>query len=220
MATANSKAVRMASPAGESATFGKRSAAWAFTIAGWSGCYVMMVELLSSRLIAPFFGNNIYIWGSIIFVFMLGLAIGYLLGGIYSRHDPKVVKLCAILWASALTTLPTVVVGDTFMNWIFDGIVDPRFGSLTACIFLYFLPTIFAGMISPYAIRIIVKNKESSGYDAGYLYFVSTVGSSAGTLLTSFYLVLWFEVNTILLIAMSISLVLGGLGMIANRREQ
>jgi len=32
--------------------------------------------------------------------------------------------------------------------------------------------------------------------------------------------VLWFEVNTILLIAMSISLVLGGLGMIANRREQ
>jgi hypothetical protein len=207
------------SPLPAVSTSARRNSAWAFTIAGWSGFYVMMVELLSSRLIAPFFGNNIYIWGSIIFVFMLGLAIGYLLGGIYSRRDPKIVKLCAILWASALATLPTVVVGDFFMNWVFDSFADPRFGSLTACIFLYFVPTVFAGMISPYAIRIIVKNRESSGYDAGYLYFVSTVGSSAGTLLTSFYLVLWFEVNTILLIGMSISAVLGGLGMIANRKE-
>jgi hypothetical protein len=197
----------------------KHSTYWAFTVAGWSGFYVMMVELLSSRLIAPYFGNNIYIWGSIIFVFMLGLAVGYLLGGLYSRRGATVRKLSVILWVSALTTLPTVIVGDVFLNWIFDGIRDPRFGSLVACMFLYFLPTLFAGMISPYAIRIIVKNKESSGYDAGYLYFVSTIGSSAGTLLTSFYLVLWFEVNTILLIAMSISLLLGGLAMLANRRE-
>ena len=198
---------------------GKSSSYWSLTIAGWSGFYVMMVELLSSRLIAPFFGNNIYIWGSIIFVFMLGLAIGYLLGGIYSRHDPTVPKLCRILWLSAATTLPTILVGDLFLNTIFDNIVDPRFGSLVACMFLYFVPTLFAGMISPYAIRIIVTNKESSGYDAGYLYFVSTIGSSAGTLLTSFYLVLWFEVNSILLAGMAVSFVLGGLGMLANRRK-
>jgi hypothetical protein len=219
MASAGSKTARAQSAPGSAANVARRNSAWAFTIAGWSGFYVMMVELLSSRLIAPFFGNNIYIWGSIIFVFMLGLAIGYLLGGIYSRHDPKVTKLCMILWASAAATLPTVLVGDAFMNWIFDAIVDPRFGSLTACIFLYFLPTIFAGMISPYAIRIIVQNRESSGYDAGYLYFVSTVGSSAGTLLTSFYFVLWFEVNTILLLGMAVSAVLGGAGIIANRKE-
>ena len=80
---------------------------------------------------------------------------------------------------------------------------DPRFGSLMTCVALFLVPTIFAGMISPYAIRIIVKNKESSGHDAGYLYFISTIGSSVGTLLTSFYLVLLFEVNTILLVAIS-----------------
>ena len=197
----------------------KHSALWAFTIAGWSGFYVMMVELLSSRLIAPYFGNNIYIWGSIIFIFMLGLAVGYLLGGLYSRRNATVVRLSGILMLSAAATLPTVLLGDALLGRIFDGIPDPRFGSLLACSFLYFLPTVFAGMISPYAIRIIVKNKESSGYDAGYLYFISTIGSSAGTLLTSFYLVLWFEVNTILLIAMSISFVLGLLAILANRRE-
>ena len=33
---------------------------------------------------------------------------------------------------------------------------------------------------------------------AGLLYFISTLGSAAGTLGTSFYFVLWFEVNQIL----------------------
>ncbi len=194
----------------------KSSATWSYVIAGWSGFYVMEVELLSGRLIAPFFGNNIYVWGSVIFVFMFGLAVGYLLGGLYSRRDASVVRLCAILWTSAAVTLPTVLIGNDFLNWIFDRITDPRLGSLVSCLALYFLPTLFAGMVSPYAIRIIVRNKESSGSDAGYLYFVSTIGSSLGTLLTAFYLVLLFEVNTILIFSVGVSFVLGGVGMIAN----
>ncbi len=36
----------------------------------------MLVELLGGRLISPFFGSSIYVWGSVIFVFMLGLALG------------------------------------------------------------------------------------------------------------------------------------------------
>ena len=51
-----------------------------YVIAGWSGFFLMLVELLSGRLIAPFFGNSIYVWGSVIFVFMLGLAIGTVIG--------------------------------------------------------------------------------------------------------------------------------------------
>ena len=198
----------------------KKNALWSYSIAGWSGFYVMLVELLSGRLIAPSFGSSIYVWGSVIFVFMLGLAIGYLLGGIYSQHHPSVARLCGILMASALSTLPTLLFGTLILDFMFDAVRDPRFGSLVTCLALFLIPTIFAGMVSPYAIRIIVKNKESSGHDAGYLYFISTIGSSLGTLLTAFYLVLLFEVNTILLVAISISLVLGGLGMFANYRKE
>ena len=198
----------------------KKSALWAYTIAGWSGFYVMLVELLSGRLIAPSFGSSIYVWGSVIFVFMLGLAIGYLLGGIYSRYSPSIRRLCGILIVSALTTLPTLLFGTAFLDFMFNTITDPRFGSLVTCLGLFLVPTVFAGMVSPYAIRIIVKNKESSGHDAGYLYFVSTLGSSLGTLLTAFYLVLLFEVNTILMVAISISVILGGLGALTNYRRE
>jgi hypothetical protein len=198
----------------------KRSALWSYSIAGWSGFYVMLVELLSGRLIAPSFGSSIYVWGSVIFVFMLGLSIGYLLGGIYSQYRPSVFRLCGILAAAALSTLPTVLFGTQVLDLMFSLIFDPRFGSLTTCVFLFLVPTIFSGMVSPYAIRIIVKDKESSGQDAGYLYFVSTLGSSLGTLLTAFYLVLLFEVNTILLVAIGISFMLAGLGAIANYRKE
>lgn len=192
---------------------------WAYTIAGWSGFYVMLVELLSGRLIAPSFGSSIYVWGSVIFVFMLGLAIGYLFGGIFSRYSPSVVRLCGILVAAAIATIPTLLLGTQFLDFMFDHFSDPRFGSLLTCLGLFLVPTILSGMVSPYAIRILVRNRESSGNDAGYLYFVSTIGSSLGTLLTAFYLVLLFEVNTILMAAIAVSVVLGGAGAMANYRK-
>jgi hypothetical protein len=70
---------------------------------------------------------------------------------------------------------------------------------------LFFLPTCISGMVSPYAVRLLIADRASAGHLAGKLYFVSTFGSAAGTLLTSFYLVLYLEVNTILLLMLSIS---------------
>src|SRR5438477_7589734 len=153
----------------------KTSALWAYTIAGWSGFYVMMVELLSGRIIAPSFGSSIYVWGSVIFIFMLGLSIGYLLGGLYSRSNPSVARLCGILIASAIATLPTLFIGTWLLDEVFTRISDPRYGSLVTCIGLFLAPTVFAGMVSPYAVRILVQDRESSGRDAGYLYFISTL---------------------------------------------
>src|SRR5258708_29147655 len=108
----------------------RKAVLWPFVVAGWSGFYVMLVELLSGRLIAPFFGNNIYVWGSVIFVFMLGLAVGYLFGGLWSRNNASIPRLCGILAASALTTIPTLIFGDSILNFVFDHVADPRTGSL------------------------------------------------------------------------------------------
>ena len=57
-----------------------------YLIAGWSGFFVMALELLGGRLLAPYFGSSIYVWGAIITVFMLALSVGYLAGGYWSRY--------------------------------------------------------------------------------------------------------------------------------------
>jgi hypothetical protein len=52
----------------------------------------------------------------------------------------------------------------------------------------------------------MVVNQQDSGHMAGLLYFFSTLGSAVGTLGTSFYFVLWFEVNQILWSAIAVLL--------------
>jgi hypothetical protein len=183
-----------------------------YVLAGWSGFFVMAVELLSGRVLAPSFGNSIYVWGAVITVFMLALAVGYLLGGYFSVFSPSLRRLGAMLIAAGLATLPVVLLGDRALDWIFDRVNDPRYGSLLASSLLFFVPTAISGAVSPYAVRLLVSSLHGSGRSAGSLYFVSTFGSAAGTILTSFYFVLLFDVNAILLGLMAVSI---GLGLLA-----
>ncbi len=72
-------------------------------------------------------------------------------------------------------------------------------------------------MIAPYSVRLLVIDSNHSGHVAGTLYFVSTMGSALGTLATSFYLVLWFDVNQILITMSLILLFSGILAIFSNK---
>lgn len=189
-----------------------------YLIAGWSGFFVMAVELLGGRLMAPTFGSSIYVWGAIITIFMLALSLGYLAGGRYSMLAPSVRRLGGVLLVAAATVLPILIFGERMLDAVSIAVPDPRFGSLLAAASLFFVPTFFSGMISPYAVRLLVRDQNSSGRHAGQLYFVSTFGSAAGTLLTSFYLVLILEVNQILLTLLGISAVIGVTAIVTGEK--
>ncbi len=162
------------------------------------GFTVMSVEVLAGRVLAPYFGGSIHVWGSVIAVFMLALSVGYLAGGRLSLSRPSHRRLGGIFLACSASLLPLLLVADPFLDWLFVRIDDPRHGSLAASAVLFFVPTMLMGIISPYAIRLLVPTAERSGSVAGLLYFVSTAGSALGVLVTSFYFVLWFEVSSIL----------------------
>jgi MFS family permease len=158
----------------------------------------MTVEMLGARIMAPYFGGSLSVWGSIITIFMLALACGYLIGGRLSTRNPNPVTFAIFFIGAAVCSLPIILFADFIMRPIFMAIEDPRYGSLIASILLFFLPTSILGMISPYSVRLMVERHDHSGHMAGQLFFISTIGSAAGTLGTSFYFVLWFEVNLIL----------------------
>ena len=158
----------------------------------------MSLELLGGRVLAPYFGSSIYVWGSIITVFMVALSIGYLVGGRLSVDNPRLSRYGFFFLAAAITAVPTIVYGEAIMDQVFLHLEDPRYGSLVATTCLFFIPTAILGMIAPYSVRLLVTESHFSGRVAGGLYFVSTLGSALGTLMTSFYLVLLFEINEIL----------------------
>ena len=157
-----------------------------------SGFVIMSLELLGGRLLAPYFGSSIYVWGSVITVFMLALSAGYLTGGWLSLFNPSLKRFSLIFFASAATLYPLALINELLMAKVFETITDPRWGSLLAALILFTLPTVILGLISPYAVRLLVVDVDRAGNTAGRLYFVSTIGSALGTLATSFYFCLLY----------------------------
>jgi len=188
-----------------------------YLLAFTGGFVIMSLELLGGRVLAPYFGSSIYVWGSIITVFMLSLALGYLFGGRLSLHRPSMTRFGIIFAVAAVLLYPLVYSAEPAMVWIFERVEDPRYGSLLAASMLFILPTVIMGMISPYSVRLLVASTHESGQVAGRLYFVSTMGSALGTLATSFYFVLWWEMNTILTLLALALLVMSGIALISGR---
>lgn len=185
-----------------------------------SGFSIMTIEMLGARIMAPYFGGSISVWGSLITVFMLALSVGYLVGGRLSTKNPNPKTFASFFIAAAVCSIPIIVFADAIMRPIFLSIEDPRYGSLFASIFLYFIPTSILGMISPYSVRLMVDSRDHSGHMAGLLFFVSTIGSAGGTLATSFYFVLWFDVNQILWGAVAVLLSAGAAILLVHALQQ
>ncbi|MDH3641066.1 MAG: fused MFS/spermidine synthase [Gammaproteobacteria bacterium] len=187
-----------------------------YPLAFVGGFVIMSLELLGGRVLAPYFGSSIYVWGSIITIFMLSLSLGYLFGGQLSLRRPSLKRFGIIFLVAAVTLYPLVYLSEPAMVWIFARIEDPRYGSLLASAVLFIVPTVILGMISPYSVRLLVETTERAGHVAGRLYFMSTLGSALGTLATSFYFVLWFEMNTILVLLTGALVAMGMIALIAH----
>ena len=182
-----------------------------YTMAFLTGFAIMAIEMLGGRLLAPWFGGSIYIWGSIITIFLVALSLGYLVGGHLSLLKPSLRRYGLIFILSGLSLIPVLYFSEALMNITFLLTEDPRYGSLLAAMLLFFMPAFLMGMISPYSIRLLVESQAASGHTAGRLYFISTLGSALGTIGTAFYFVLYFEVNQILLTTLFSLIIVGAL---------
>ena len=147
------------------------------------------LEIIASRVLAPYFGNSIYVWGSLISVFLLALSIGYYFGGLLADKMPsfKILALL-ILGASFFVLIIPIIhihVSMIIVNWD----MGLRISSLIACISFFMIPSVLNGMITPYVIKLNANRLKTIGQTVGNIYAVSTIGSVSGALLVSFYLI-------------------------------
>lgn len=179
-----------------------------------SGAIVMSFEILGSRILAPHFGNDLFVWGSLIGIFLSGLTVGYWAGGRLADHITDLRCFALLLFAPGLNLCLSPLYFDKINYWVFDLHYGMRYEPLIASALIFFLPSVFMGAIIPYAVKLQVKNIDFLGTGVGNLYALSSLGSIIGTLLTSFYLITMFGVRKIvfgegiLLVLMSV-IVLG-----------
>lgn len=150
-----------------------------------TGASVMVIELLGTRMIAPFYGASLYVWSSLISVTMIALATGYFIGGYWADRARRT-GLSLIIALAALLTL--------FIPWATRTVLlatDPlglRMGAFVSSLVLFLPSLTFLGMVGPFAIKLTTSQLEGVGTISGSIYAVSTLGSVVGTLILGFYL--------------------------------
>lgn len=150
-----------------------------------TGAAVMIIELLGTRLIAPFYGASLYVWSAQISVTMIALACGYYLGGWWADRPGRPGLALIVAIAGILTLLIPWMVRPVLLATDDLGL---RGGAFVSALALFFPSLFFLGMVGPFAIKLGTETLEGLGTRAGSIYAVSTLGSVIGTLLLGFYL--------------------------------
>ena len=179
-----------------------------------TGAAVMILELLGTRIIGPFYGVSLYVWASLIAVTLIALALGYFVGGYLADRFPAV-RLSHVILAAALGTAVIPFLTSPVLR-LTDSL-GLRGGAFASALLLFSLPLTALAMVGPYVIKRATHDLRGVGTVAGSVYAVSTVGSVGGTLLLGFYLLPLFGTKTILI---TLSLLLAVLALLVVWQEQ
>lgn len=162
---------------------------WLLVVVFVAGAALMSLELVGSRILAPSFGNSIYVWGSLIGVFLAALSVGYVAGGRLADRFPSAGALTVVLALAALLTTAAIIGSDPLQSAIVRWNLGLRLNPLVSAVVLFGPASILMGMVSPFAVRLSAADLSRMGSTAGALYGLSTVGSIVGTIGTSFWLI-------------------------------
>src|SRR5438045_4806547 len=151
-----------------------------------SGMASLGVEFGASRLLAPYFGTSLYVWGVLIGLILVYLSAGYVIGGrLADRHPRDEVLYQITAWAGLwigiipLVSYPILLISQQGFKEVSVGLV---LGTLLAVVVLFAAPVILLGCVSPFAIRLLLRDVETGGNTAGRGYARSTARSGAGPL--------------------------------------
>ena len=157
-----------------------------------SGMTTLAVELTASRLLGNVFGTSNLVWANIIGLILLYLTAGYFSAGASPTagrtRSPCTGLSCGALSSAGGPFAARPVLGRRRARW--PGFqAGVALGSFVAVLVLFAVPVTLLGCVSPFAIRLAMRDVDGSGRVAGRLYAISTLGSLVGTFLPVLWLI-------------------------------
>jgi spermidine synthase len=182
---------------------------------------VMILEMAGARLLAPWLGTSIIVWTSLIGVILASLSLGYWLGGgLADKHlggvgsariadeeksaphvsnaggveacsSRAVIVLANLLMAASVTVFISAVAQSFILEILTKIFSSLHLAAVIASLLLFFLPGLFCGMVSPYAVRLAITDSRTTGSVIGRLNAFATIGSIVGAFLGGFVLISW-----------------------------
>ena len=151
------------------------------------GATVMAVELLAARMVAPYFGSSLYVWGTVIGFTLLALAIGYFAGGVivdkYSGPD-------TLLWV-LLTSSVFLMLMHVFSPLLTIAFANISSGAavILVSIALIVPPLLFMGMVPTFLIRKVSTTADSAGTNTGLVYAISSASGIVALPVFGFFII-------------------------------
>jgi hypothetical protein len=184
-----------------------------YALAFTSSLCIMILELVSSRLVARHVGSSLTVWTSVIGIILGGICLGNVLGGrLADRVDPR--RAVGPLFAlGALLTLGSLWVNAEVgqilphpdqMNW--------ELRTVLVVLLDFLIPATVLGMVGPVVAKMAVEQATRAGSAIGDVYFWGAIGSIAGTFLSGFVLIYLVPTSTIVvLVAAALALLAAAL---------
>lgn len=152
------------------------------------GAIYMILELIASRVLSPYFGTSNIIWTSIIGIILLSSSLGNYIGGIIADRENIQRNILIILTAIAVTIM-IIPFNENFISIITKIIPNLKIGAILSAIILFFIPSMLIGFLTPIIIKLNLNNLDDAGKISGLLNSISTLGSITGTFLGGFLLI-------------------------------
>lgn len=186
-----------------------------------SGAVVMLLELVGSRILAPYVGTSIHVWTSLIGVILVSLSLGYWLGGKLALQKLSHATLSNIVFSAGLFISLSALLYDLFVltgiQYYPSAAASNRVVALVSSAILFTPANILLGMIFPYISQLRTKDIKKTGETVGRLNALSTLGSIVGTFFTGYFLLSLFGSRQILFI---IPVLLSSLSLLLLRNKK
>lgn len=162
-----------------------------------TGASILVIELIGTRVLAPFFGSGIYTWSALIAITLAALALGYSLGGRFADKSPRPIILFYLCLLAGIWTIVTPWLATLLLPHLVSG-TEIRVAVLLSGVLLFFPNLFVLGMACPFVIRLFSSDREAAGRTSGRVFAFSTLGSLLAALATGFFLVPNYGVLSIL----------------------
>lgn len=162
------------------------------------GAGLMSVEIVASRVIAPFLGVSVYTWTGIISVMLIGVSIGNVLGGMFA-DQLRAKRSVGVLFLWTAWSIIFSVVASALLGPVLAVLTLPLLVRILLLTTLAFLaPALMFGIVSPMLVVAAADAKHPLGEVAGILSAWNTLGGLLGSVGSGFILIAWIGTRWLL----------------------
>ena len=152
-----------------------------------AGMCTLAVEFTASRLLQTVYGTSNIVWANVIGLVLLSLTAGYFLGGRLADRRPGARLFYALVSVAGFCAVAFLLLTSAILRGAAGALAVMNVGAVAGSLLLVVLalvvPVTLLGCLSPFAVRLAVRDVGEAGRVSGRLYAVSTLGSLLGTYL-------------------------------------